>query len=316
MTATRVERPPAVEQLVQEELAWSPSPNPRKIAERIAGHVEADHLRTVLAGALTYAVQKIVARNRAAAAGVAGKPDAKALVSAPVCTGGRKWSRYGDLTPAEVGERVAWQREIARRAEHEALRLEEVGRRVADEIAAAVRSPRLEAVRHALNETGIRRCRVAVTEAPGRIAEAQAALRVAAESERQAKEELAAETLAAEWDLDARFVTEANKTYLVEAPCQDPPAHQSAGAEHGCAERRRQMTADERAKWKAAEAARAPAVVKAASALRLAEHATATARDALHVAERRFSAAKADLAGAVAELQALGIGIANTEESR
>jgi hypothetical protein len=165
--------------------------------------------------------------------------------------------------------------------------------RIAQEVAEATAMPRLQAIRDALNASGIRTERRAVTEAPERIDEAQEALRAARVAEADARTALDAEMLAAEWELEANFVTEANRTYLVIEDAE-----------------RRQMTADERARWKAAEAAKQPAVVEAATRLRSAEHATAAARDALATAERRFSAAKAALGAAVAELQALGIGIA------
>lgn len=172
--------------------------------------------------------------------------------------------------------------------------LSQLADRISAEVADAIRLPRLEAVRQALNETGIRRARVAVLAAPQRIAEAAADLRNAQEAERDAKRRLDDEILAAEWELDGRFVRESNRTYLV-----DPKTDE-----------RRQMTADEVRTWKAAEAAKQPAVEAAATAVRTAEHATAAARDALATAERHFSAARADLTAAVAELTALGIGIA------
>lgn len=171
--------------------------------------------------------------------------------------------------------------------------------RVRHEIDEAVRMPRLEAVRSALNEVGIRDARTALKAAPLRIAEKAEALRNSLDAERQVKERLAAELLAADWDLDARFIHEGNRWFLLDETAP---------------EGRRQMTADERAKWKAAEAAKADGVVAVAAALRAAEHRTAEARDALSVAERHFSACKYDLTAAVAELGALGIGIGSTPD--
>lgn len=176
--------------------------------------------------------------------------------------------------------------------------LEAVGRKVADEIADAIRIPRLEAIRQALQEVGIRRAREAVKAAPLRIAEAATALTNAIETERQARKRVDDEILAHEWDLDGRFVHEGNKWFLVDG------------------DERRQMTADERARWKAAEAARSGGVMAATEALHAAEHATAEARNALNVAEKHFSACKYDLTAAVAELGALGIGIATTPDPR
>lgn len=173
--------------------------------------------------------------------------------------------------------------------------LSDLADRIAAEVQDAIRLPRLEAVRQALNETGIRRARAAVTAAPARIADAATDLRNAQESERDARRRLDDEILAAEWELDGRIVRESNRTYLVDEANPDE---------------RRQMTADEVRTWKAAEAAKQPAVQAATAALRSAEHATAAARDALATAERHFSAVRADLTAAVAELSALGIGIA------
>lgn len=172
--------------------------------------------------------------------------------------------------------------------------LSTLGQRIAAEVTDAVRMPRLDAVRAALQEVGIRRARAAVPGALERIAAAQGDLRGALDAEREAKDRLAAEVLAVEWELDGRFVVEANKHWLI--------------GDDGVKDRT--MTADERAKWKAAEAARQPTVVAATAALRNAEHGTAAARDALSLAERHFSAAKADLTASIAELQAFGIGIA------
>lgn len=174
--------------------------------------------------------------------------------------------------------------------------------RVTAEIAEAVRMPRMEAIRQALNETRIRSCRESVLAAPDRIAQAEAALRAATDVERDAKKRLADEELAADWELSERFPREGNKCFLV-----DPDGE------------RRQVLADEWAARKAGAVAKVPAVAAAAVALRTAEHATAEARVAHTAAENRFSAIKADLTAAIAELGALRIGIASTtdrEEAR
>jgi hypothetical protein len=173
-----------------------------------------------------------------------------------------------------------------------------VGERITAEIAEAVRMPRLEAIRQALNETGIRRARAAVTAAPIRIAEAAEALRNAQEAEREAKQRVADEVLNAEWAAEGALIQEGSKWFLVDG------------------ETRRPMLAEDRARWKAAEAAKQPAVMAATEKARTASHAVAVARDALATEERRFSAAKADLSGAIAELHALGIGISSHGETR
>lgn len=116
-----------VEQLVQTELAWSPSRHPRAIAERVAASIDDSSLRTALAAALVYVVRRVASRNRQAAAGVTGtKPDAAKLLDQPVCLGPRGWSSYGRLTPTEVGEQITWQRQLAERANAEATRLDRI----------------------------------------------------------------------------------------------------------------------------------------------------------------------------------------------
>lgn len=122
MTATRAPFVD-VEKLVQEELSWSPSPNPRTIAERAAGRVEDSQLRSVLATALTYVVRRVAARNRGEA--VKGrKVDATRLLAQPVCLGGRGWGRYGQLSRAALVEQVGWHRDLAARETAEAVRCE------------------------------------------------------------------------------------------------------------------------------------------------------------------------------------------------
>lgn len=126
MTATHTPRVD-VEQLVQTELAWATTPHPRVIAERVAAAVDESSLRTTLAAALVYVVRKTASRNRQQAVGANGaKPDAARLLGQPVCLGPRGWSSYGRLTPTEVGEQIAWQRQLAGRASAEATRLERI----------------------------------------------------------------------------------------------------------------------------------------------------------------------------------------------
>lgn len=117
MTATHTTPRVDVEQLVQTELAWATTPHPRAIAERVAAAVDESSLRTTLAAALVYVVRKTASRNRQQAAGANGaKPDAAKLLGQPVCLGPRGWSSYGRLTPTEVAEQIAWQRQLADRA--------------------------------------------------------------------------------------------------------------------------------------------------------------------------------------------------------
>lgn len=215
--------------------------------------------------------------------------------------------------------------------------LSEVADRVEREVREAMRMPTLDAARAILNEAGIRRSRRDLAEAPDRLAEAQTAFREAQGREALARESYAQALLEAEWSLDDRFKVDGNKTYL-RLPCEAcggegktertaTPAEVDVGCELGVAydkcvtcdglgTTRKQMTADERKAYKASEAAKAPVVVEAASALRRCEMATAAARDAVGVAEKRLSAAKYDIQAAVAELNALAIGLASRENAR
>lgn len=121
MTSTRVPGL-SIEQLVQEELSWTAEPNPRTIANRIAGHVPDDHLRRLLADALVYAVRKISARNRLRAMGVErvnGRNGANpaVLVEQPMSCGPGQWKRLGDFTGDDLANQIAHRR--ARKIEEE-----------------------------------------------------------------------------------------------------------------------------------------------------------------------------------------------------
>lgn len=169
--------------------------------------------------------------------------------------------------------------------------LHEVVETIEAEVKEALRLPALDAIRSIANEAGIRRARTMLRDAPDIVEAAKRDLRNAQNVERDARESYDTALLEAEWELDGRFVTEGNKTYLVDG------------------EERRAMTADERKAWKAEQAKRAGSVAAAAKALREAEAATARARDAVDTAENRLTAAKHDLTAAVAELQVLAIGL-------
>ncbi|MCA1841754.1 MAG: hypothetical protein LC792_00930 [Actinobacteria bacterium] len=170
--------------------------------------------------------------------------------------------------------------------------LEELADRLCEVVEQATRPPLLVEARALCTEAGVIRARNTLRDAPVQLAHAQEVYRQAQESERQAKEAHQAAVVEAEWDLDGRFVTEANRTFLTDADGN-----------------RKSMTADKRAKWKATEAARQPEVRAAADALRRAEHSTAAARDALAVAEKSFSAARADLDAAIATLNCLSLAL-------
>lgn len=192
--------------------------------------------------------------------------------------------------------------------------LAEVRRRISAAVEDSLAAREVDLITRAAKAVGIRKARTDVLACPDRIAEVQHQLRATQEAERAAKERHASEVVAAEWELDGRFGTQSNKTWLLEG-CANPGAH-FADTDHlgGCAAMARQMTAEQRERWKAAEAARQPAVAKAADELRRAEHAVAAARDALATEERRFSAAKADLQGAIAEMAALGNSITTNDD--
>jgi hypothetical protein len=188
--------------------------------------------------------------------------------------------------------------------------------RVFHEIAEASRKPDLSAVHEVIREAGIRNARRALAEAPDRLAEAQNLFREAQAVEAAAKQSYGQALIEAEWSLDGQLHKDGNKTYRwVICECTVGTPENTGEPIPGCAicagdgKFRRFMLADDVKSWKAAEAAKVPAVVTAALDLREAEEASATARDAVGVADRRFSAAKYDLQAAVAELNALAVGL-------
>lgn len=171
-------------------------------------------------------------------------------------------------------------------AEAQLGRLQE---RAADLMRQALAPATVVIARAAMNEAGIVRARRRLPEAHDVFATAQIELRAKQELERNAKEACEAAAADAEWQLDDRFVTEGNKTFLV-----------TAGATPDDEPTRKAMTADERAKWKQQEARKLPAVRKAADALRKAEAETGAARDAKDLAERSIGACRTDLEAAIA----------------
>ena len=189
--------------------------------------------------------------------------------------------------------------------------LSELADHIDAEVRDALRIPALDACRAIAQEAGIRRARRALAEAPDRLAEAQAAYREAQAVEAAAKERYGQALLEAEWSVAGQVYSDGNKKYRW-VPCGE---HKGGEPTPLCTEcngsgrLRLFMLADEIAKWKAAEAARVPAVVAASLDLREAEETTATARDAVGIADRRFSAAKYDLTAAVAELNALAMSL-------
>jgi hypothetical protein len=183
--------------------------------------------------------------------------------------------------------------------------------RIRDEIIAAIAKPDLSAVHEVIRQAGIRNARRALAEAPDRLAEAQAAFREAQGREALAKEGYAQALLEAEWELDGQLHKDGNKTYRwVNCECV-AVTHDATNCPvcNGAGKVRKFMLADDVKSWKASEAAKVPAVVELGGLLRRAEMDTAAARDSVLVSEKRLSACRADLEAAVAELNALSIGL-------
>ena len=188
--------------------------------------------------------------------------------------------------------------------------------RVFHEIAEASRKPDLAGVHEVIREAGIRNARRALAEAPDRLAEAQAAFREAQAVEAAAKERYSQALIEAEWELDGQLHKDGNKTYRwVTCECSVGTPENPGEPVPACAicagqgQYRKFMLADDVKAWKASEAAKVPGVVELAAHLRRCEEATAAARDAVGVADRRFSAAKHDLDAAISELNALAVGL-------
>lgn len=192
-----------------------------------------------------------------------------------------------------------------------------VGRIVA-EIRSALVSPDLSAVHEVIREAGIRRARAALAEAPDHLAEAQAAYREAQAIEGAARERYQQALVEAEWEVAGQVFSDGNKKYRW-VPCGehgDGEPTPLCTECNGSGRYRLFMLADDVAKWKAATAASQAAVVLLATALRRAEEDTAAARDAVGVADKRLSAAKYEVQAAIAELNALAVGLASKETSR
>ena len=156
----------------------------------------------------------------------------------------------------------------------------------------------------ALNEAGIVRSRKNLSDALDKFSNEQITVRAKQELERTAKDAYETAMAEAEWELDSRFVVDGNKTYLV---TDEDEMVDTAAAGDGEPKLvptgnkvRKAMTADERSKWKSLAARKHSAVKAAYSALRKAEAETATARDALALADKRISACRADVEAATA----------------
>lgn len=185
-----------------------------------------------------------------------------------------------------------------------------------EEVRAAL-YPTLAEARKLVNEAGIPTARNKLGSALDVLDLSQKELREAQAVERAKQEAFDQAVLDVEWTLDANFVRESNRTYLVE----DCSTCGGAGMQRGgpdqsspcsvCIEgqSRRQVTADEAKAWKAARARKAPEVMAAREALRRATERTYAARDAVALSERRISACTHELDAAVGVLAILTAGL-------
>lgn len=187
--------------------------------------------------------------------------------------------------------------------------LAELAAHIDGEVREAMRLPTLDAVRAIANEAGIRRARIALAEAPDRLAAAQAAYRDAQAVEAAARESYQQALMEAEWEVDGDIHKDGNKTYRWLA-CECDGNVKDCPVCAGAGKTRRFMLADEVKTWRSAEAAKNSHVIVFAARLHTAEENTAAARDALGVADKRLSAAKYEVQAAIAELNALAVGLA------
>lgn len=174
---------------------------------------------------------------------------------------------------------------------------EELIQRIDEAIAAKARQS-LDMMRAVLNDTGIRRSRTAMAEAPAALATALARQVEAKQALKNAKAALDDETDVAEMLVARPFETEGNKTWLVEA-----------------GERVRTVIAAEQAAIVAALVRKHPAVVAARKTLQDAEQAAALADVDVDVAKATLSITKHDVDAAAAELQ-LAAAIKREEATR
>lgn len=194
--------------------------------------------------------------------------------------------------------------------------------------------PLLSVVRGLMNECGIGKrtseldaAVAALRDAPSLVANAQAHLLEMQDREKRCREAYDTALAEAEWALDARFVQDGNKTFLVtwhrenEATPDEAAARgwklvegtkSSSGAETKTYEERRQMTADERRAWVRRNAAQAREVTPLAGDLERASHAVAMARVDVASAEDRWQAVRyavdacrTQLAASATQLEAL-----------
>lgn len=174
--------------------------------------------------------------------------------------------------------------------------LEELSDAAANALAALTTRRTFEEARAALNEAGMHAARRRLDEALAAIEKRQTMLREQRAVVQQTADNLDQALADAEWELDARFVHEGNKWFLVDG------------------DERRQMTADERRDWKAREAAKNPDVDVKRGAHRQAQFDLDACKDAVDFAELAFRAARADLDAAIASVETLTTGIRKENE--
>lgn len=166
--------------------------------------------------------------------------------------------------------------------------LNDLARKVNDALDREQARADLADVREALNEAGLGTARRNLAAALSGLEAAQAAKREADRAEREAKEQ------------HERAVVDAESLLV-------PPKATKGENGETLVDGREVVSwvAADKAAWRKREAARDDDVVAAAAVLRDCEQRSAEARDAVVVADKRFSACKADLDAAVATLKAL-----------
>ena len=174
--------------------------------------------------------------------------------------------------------------------------LEELADKADRAAAALIQRRTFEEARAALNEAGMLRARNLLWDSVDRIAAAQASVRVAADAVRYSKQLLDRTLGEVEWELDAEFVFEGAKAFLVVNDENGEPVRKS-------------MTADQRKEWKRLEARKTPKVRTCLDALEADEAILAASRDELTVAEKFNQAARADVDAAIATVTTLAASI-------
>lgn len=168
-----------------------------------------------------------------------------------------------------------------------------------DETVAAKQRQALDMLRTVLNDTGIRRSRAAMADAPTILAKALTDAVEARQAVKNARAELDDEESVAEQLVVRPFDTEGNKTWLVDDTGQ----------------RVRTVLADEQKAIVAGLVRKHPAVVVARKRLQAAEHKAALADVDVEVAKQNLSISKHDVDAAAAELL-LAAAIKKEETSR